>query len=191
MKKWLQEVWTLIIGEFGGKMLRDVFRGELKEGAGVIAERIRSVIKENPRVELLFSLLTQEPEDFEKFRKHYREAIEGRIEGWSENAFVAALGQALPKKPDGTIDFERAKAVIKQLVNMKEEEFHQILELLKHDPISQHVRKYLKEGRNSAEAIIIASAEQWGALNRKADEAADALKNISTNIRARYTERRE
>lgn len=151
-----REILRLVVGEAGGKMLRDLLRGEAKEGAGVIAERVRTLIQKNPRADLLFVLLSLEPEERENLMAAHKQAL---AEG-NENQFVLALGEALPRTAEGKVDEERAKQILRELNKLSPVELAQALEFLKHDPIAQWIRYWiLGQGR---EAII--SALEIGAF---------------------------
>ena len=97
-ESFLSELLATFFGEFGGKMLQETIKGEIKSGAGFFGNHLNNLIKQNPRAQLLSVLLRLEPEDMEKFWKHHSEAMEGRIPTWSENSLTVVLGNALPRK---------------------------------------------------------------------------------------------
>lgn len=137
--------WDTIRGLIEGKV-----RGEAKE-AGVVAERIRTLIEKNPRADLLFLLLTMEPEERDAiWAEHKKTLAEG-----TENLFVTALGEALPRK-DGKVDEERAKRILKAINELGPDDLRQALEFLKHDPIAQWIRYWIL---GKGKKIILSAAE--------------------------------
>jgi hypothetical protein len=174
-ESFLSELLATFFGEFGGKMLQETIKGEIKSGAGFFGNHLNNLIKQNPRAQLLSVLLRLEPEDMEKFWKHHSEAMEGRIPTWSENSLTVVLGNALPRKADGTVDMTSAKETMKQLLAMDETEFHQTLEVLRHDPIAQQIRLAIRCNQAFAEAVIIRLAEYWGYADEKATQLAQKL----------------
>lgn len=167
-EKWLKDVFTLIVGEFGGKMLRDLFRGELREGAGVIAERIRTLIKENPRADLVFLLFSMDPSEAAALWQRYRQ-VKGTTE---ENSFAVTLGQLLQRRADGSFDTERAGRLLGELAQLNEETFSDVMEFLKHDPIAQHLRPWLKR------AFYVA-----GRLDHACEQLAQKLQPTAERLR--------
>lgn len=178
--KWLKEVFTLVVGEAGGKFLRDLLAGELREGAKVIAERIKTVIKENPRADLFFAFLEMDPQDAASIWQEYRK-VRGTAQ---ENSFAVTLGQALRRNPDGTIDVDRAKNVMSRIAAMDEAEFSDAMEFLKHDPIAAHMRDVLKKGRGAVEAVIAGVAYAAGRADHKAVEWKAELQPTADKLRA-------
>lgn len=175
---WLKEVIGGIIGGFSAGLLRDFARGEAKELGGVLADKVKQMIKLNPRVELLYILLALEPEDAATLWKRHLVAIQ---EG-TENDFIVALGNALPKNPDGTTNTERAKRIFTQLSKMEEAQFAQIIEELNHDPITQKLRHWLKHGKNIAEAIALTMAHTSGVAVRHMEKINNEAAELAAKI---------
>lgn len=159
-----------------GTMIRDFIRGEAKDAGGLFAERIRKVIKENPRADLLYILLTLDSDEASKLWARHGEAIREGV----ENKFVLALGQVIPRTPDGKIDTDRAKKIFEELAKMDENLFCQTLEELDHDPIAQKIRHWLIHGKGFAEALAETMGETCGQLSANAEDAALRI-NEGTN----------
>ena len=150
MFRWLRDVVNQVIGEAGGKMLRDMLSGQAGAFGTIAMERIRSYVQLNPRADLLYVLLSLDPSDSEKLWRRHREALKNH----TENRLVIALGQALPRKRDGTQDEERASPTLSIIAQMDEEQFHQIIEELTHDPIAQKIRYFLHQGLGVLKATL-------------------------------------
>lgn len=191
MMKWMQDVFTLVVGEAGGKILRDLIRGELKEGAGVIAERVRVLVKENPRADLLYVLLALDPPQAATLWQRYR-AVKGTA---AENAFVVTIAQAIPRKADQTLDLERAKAVYGAIAEMDPAAFDDVVEMLRHDPIAQQVRSFLEKGQDFGEAVLHAAAYAAGRLDGRAEADLPAreqrIRDLQATIAGKLAARRE
>lgn len=130
---------TMVFGEAGGTLLRDLIRGQIQGGASVLGERLRELVKMNPRHDLVLVLLTMDPQDRENLMEVYQEYLrQGR-----ENRFVRELGEALPRTPDGKVDEERARRILKELNNVPMDELKMFLEFLNHDPIAEWFRYWV------------------------------------------------
>lgn len=180
-RSWIQEIFGGAIGGFSASLWRDLAKGEAKELGGTLATKIQQLIKQNPRVELLYVLLALEPEDAEKLWKRHLDAIR---EG-TENDFIVALGNALPKNVDNTVDIERAKRIFSQLAKMEEAQFCQVIEELNHDPIAQKLRHWLKHGKNIAEAIVLTMAYTSGVAVRHMEKIDNKAAELAVKINER------
>ena len=180
----------LVLGEAGGTLLRDFVRGELKPGAGALAERIREVIRTNPRAALVVTLISMAPGDRVNLMKAREEAV---LDG-NENRFTRELGEMLPKTPEGKIDKELAKQVLKELNDVPEDELKVFLEFLNHDPIAEWFRYWvLGKGK---EVVVQASevlAELAGLgirfIQNEVPEAARKVDHWAENTAAPAVER--
>lgn len=163
-------LWDEVVME----LLRSGFRG----GKEIFAERVKSYIATNPRAALVITLIFLEPEERVNLMEAHRRAMR---EGW-ENRFVLELGQALPRKSDGSVDEDRAREILKQLNKVSPEELSQFLEFLNHDPIAQWIRVWVW-GKGQEVALGVAEAlaelaargvtiiqEQTPATARKVDD---------------------
>ena len=138
------------------EVLVELLRGGFKGGRELFAERVKSYIQTNPRAALVITLLSLEPEERANLMEAHRRAMR---EGW-ENRFVVELGQALPRKPDGSVNEERAQEILKQLNEVSTEELGQFLEFLNHDPIAQWLRAWvLGKGQEAVVGMTAALAE--------------------------------
>jgi len=144
---------------FGGKALGKVGDTAIK--------RVEDLININPRADLLYVLLTLDEKEAEIFWDKYDKRATD--EGF-EDTFIKTIAQALPRDKDGKIDFERAKSVYTQILQMDPERFWQIYEELKHDPIAQRARHWLQHGKNFGEALLLGLAEAAGIVSKELQE---------------------
>lgn len=164
-KTWIRELFRETIASSIGGGIREF----LSKGPQMASERIEKLIKENPRAGLLQAIMLlakDEPELADKFWARHL----GAIETGTENSFVRALGDALPRDKDGRIDVEKGREFLKQIFQMDEAKFCQVLEEMSHDPIAQHFRRWVREGRSFAEALLEAIAYTSGVAARKGED---------------------
>lgn len=141
------------------EVLVELLKGGFKGGKEIFAERVRSYIQTNPRAALVTTLLSLDSEERVNLMEAHRRAMK---EGW-ENRFVLKLGQALPRKSDGSVDESKARDILKQLNEVSTEELDQFLEFLNHDPIAQWLRYWVMgKGKEVAVQGIEALAEIAG-----------------------------
>lgn len=141
LKNEVREIYRLVLGEAGGKLLRDLFRREVGESASVVAERIKTIIKNNPRTQLASVLLDLSPSD-------RRSVLDVHRAYWTkgkENLATVALGELLPRKADGSLDEDRARDIFKKLNALPADDLEQFVELLIHNPIAQIFRTFIVE----------------------------------------------
>ncbi len=177
-----REIIRLVIGEAGGKMLQELLRSGGAEGAKIVAERVHTLITKNPRTDLLFALIGMEPGQWDKIKAlHKRKLAEG-----TENLFVLALGEALPRTADGKVDTEAAQRILGQLNALTETDLEQMVEFLSHDPIAQWFRYYvLGKGRGAVVAMGESVAELAGRALGELDRlAAGDLPQLQERIAA-------
>src|SRR3989344_5910632 len=123
---WDEALWDVIKSVLGG----------LTQG---VSGRVQEAIKRSPRHDLVFSFLSMEAQDRIKLMEVFREYLrEGR-----ENQFVRELGKALPRTPEGKLDEERARRLLKELNSVPEDELRMFLEFLSHDPIAGWFRYWV------------------------------------------------
>lgn len=161
IKPRVKDIAVFFLGAFGGEQMKKLLAGELEGGIGVVAERIRSVIKDNPRLNVFLTLLALRSEDREKFEAFKKQHGESLKVG-EENDLVIAIGHTLPQKPDGSLDIDGAKTILSQWLELNQEETEQMLELLRHDPFMQKFRHYCREGKDLVEAVLLAIAYLTG-----------------------------
>lgn len=166
IKDWVKkDVMGSVVGQFGASSLRELFKKEAGEAGGAVGERIRRLVRENPRAELLYVMLTLDEEEAKKFWDNYCQ--KANDEGF-EDTFIKTIAQALPRNKEGGIDFEKAKSIYTQILQMSPERFWKIYNELKHDPIAQRVKHWMQHGREFAEALV-------GAISFSAGKAAKFL----------------
>lgn len=125
-KIWDEALWDLIKGVFG-------------VAKGALSERVQEVIKRSPRHDLVFTFLTMEAQDRANLMDAFREYVrQGR-----ENRLVREFGKALPRTPEGKLDEERARRLLKELNSVPEDELQMFLEFLNHDPVAEWFRYWV------------------------------------------------
>ncbi|GEM_PF-3126799 len=160
LKGEFREIYRLVLGEAGGKLLRDLFRREVGESASVVAERIKTIIKNNPRMQLAAILLDLSSSDRRKILDVHR-AYWGK---GKENLATIALGELLPLDAEGKLDEVRARDLYTKLGALPADDLEQFVELLNHDPIAQIFRTFIAEpARAIATKLgdIQAGLENW------------------------------
>ena len=140
------------------EVLVELFKAGLSGGKELFAERVKSYVQTNPRAALVITLLSLDQEERANLMEAHRRAMRG---GW-ENRFVLELGQALPRKSDGSVDEQKAKEILKQLNEVPTEELNQFLEFLNHDPIVQWFR-YWATGKGKE--VVIGMTEAFAELS--------------------------
>jgi len=186
----------LFLGDTVSFTILDYLKG-LAKGFGdkardTLHKKIDDLIKDNPRADLLYVLLSLDPADAEKLWHRHLSANRSGLAG-AENDFVSVLGQALPRDAQGKIDMERAKQVFSQIAQMDDDKFCQVMEELKHDPIAQHIRHWLKHGESLAEALVEGVAysagvvTRWGEqINQRAEQRAQQMNKTSFGRLAKW-----
>ncbi|MDD5590299.1 MAG: hypothetical protein PHQ47_03985, partial [Candidatus Portnoybacteria bacterium] len=119
-KSWFRETFQTVLGVFGGwEFVKGILKTQTGNAADLVKDKVIQVIKDNPRVDLLYVLLSLPAKESKKLWERHRVAMrEGK-----ENDFVVELGHVIPKNEKGEIDMERAKRIFKQLANTDERLF--------------------------------------------------------------------
>lgn len=127
---------------------------------------------------MLVDILAAAPENQNLLQWH-REATAAR----TENRFVSLLC----KIPQGAKGNERVE-VLKKLNALPKEEFEQFLNLLEHDVIQQGIARITGSIVEKVKRIHI--GDKIADIDRKANRAAENLRDFSVRLRARHERRR-
>jgi len=145
-----------LISFFSGGLLGSIFRqvgeGLVKGGAEEARRKINKMEEDDPRAAMFKVILSLGKEEVEEWAKRHGEARRRFI----ENRLVQSIGHALPKKPDGSLDWDKSFSMLTELVSMDKDEFEAMTELLNHDPVFELIRKGLNQGKKLGDAVISA-----------------------------------
>ncbi len=143
-----------LISFFSGGLLGSIFRqvgeGLVKGGAEEARRKINKMEEDDPRAAMFKVILSLGKEEVEEWAKRHGEARRRFI----ENRLVQSIGHALPKKPDGSLDWDKSFSMLTELVSMDKDEFESMTEFLNHDPIFELIRKGLHQGKRLGDAIV-------------------------------------
>lgn len=142
MLGWLYAFTSNFAGELGAKTISEFLT---KTGAEVAKEKILRVVKTDKRAELMSTLLFMDESEIQGFWDKYQ-----KIKFTPhENEVATHIAEALPRKSDGSIDYDKAEKMIKHIAEMGEDRFADLIELAKHDPIMQHARYAIRKVREA------------------------------------------
>lgn len=133
-----------------------IFRTLLSRGADVVQARVEKAI--NQPTDFLQIVLQLEGENRKNFLALLRRAKKQGV----ENELVLGLVGGLPTKQDGTIDKEAALKVLTGIGEADLDDIEPLLEVLRHNPILQHLIHDLGHLAKSVERLMILAASAAG-----------------------------
>lgn len=139
---------------FGGIMVPFLKRATqgLVDGKAdeILKKKIEKMEEDDPRGALFKVLLTMGKEEIKRWTKRHQEARDN----YTENTLVQSIGKALPRKKDGSLDWDKSLSMMDELVSMDKEKFDSMVEFLNHDPIFEFIKKGWYETKKLGPAIL-------------------------------------